>query len=303
MSLTITKPTVNGSTGTWGTVLNQALDDIVSQVNTNLTNIATNTTNISSLTTRMGTAESNITALQSGGSGITSASFTTQRDLLVGTGNGTYSRLGGPSAAGQGLVYGTGTTGLQWSNVVGQAATATAAGVPAAYSGGVVYVTDTNRYLAYSSQASGTWVPLPGAIVAKFRQTTAQSIADGTATNITWQTIDYDRMSSMSASANTYTPGIAGWYELCGGFSFAVNTTGRREAYWAVSGTAQTGSNVTVQPVGSVYTATACKSYAVLLTATDTVALVVTQNSGGALSTYASGSGQSYMTVKYLGAA
>jgi len=39
MALSITKPTVGSDAGTWGTILNTALDAIVTQINTNITAI------------------------------------------------------------------------------------------------------------------------------------------------------------------------------------------------------------------------------------------------------------------------
>lgn len=40
MSFSVIKPTVNGSNGSWGSILNTAIDDIVAQINTNISDIA-----------------------------------------------------------------------------------------------------------------------------------------------------------------------------------------------------------------------------------------------------------------------
>ncbi len=63
----ITKPTVNGSAGTWGSILNDALDAINTATDTNTSGLATTNTNVTNVTNRVTTAENNITALQSAG--------------------------------------------------------------------------------------------------------------------------------------------------------------------------------------------------------------------------------------------
>jgi hypothetical protein len=57
VALAITKPVVNGSSGTWGTILNDALDDIVAAHNTDADALATTTTNVTALTSRVNTLE------------------------------------------------------------------------------------------------------------------------------------------------------------------------------------------------------------------------------------------------------
>jgi hypothetical protein len=143
----------------------------------------------------------------------------------------------------------------------------------------------------------------PGQIVLKVRQITAQTaIASGAATSLTWQTpADVDRTGTLTNGANSFTPGVAGWYELTGGFSWAVNGTGYRRGDWQVDAATVNGGTTVALPNASIFTATPMKTLTVQLTAANSVSMLITQNSGGALDTYVSGGGQSFMVIRYLG--
>ncbi len=263
-AITITKPVVGGSQGTWGSILNQALDDLVTQINTNTTDlttaktdITTAKTDITSLKSRVTTAENNISTLQSGSSGGGSA-------------NGFYSvstRSGNSS-------YGNGAH---------------------------LYETSTQRHWVGSSTA---WVPMPGSIVFKARSGSSANLADSTWVDIPW-TVEYDRMG-VGVSGSAYTPGLPGWYELTGssGFSLGGSSTnpGTRSLCWYISGSQANAGQSTFPGAGTVVVP--ARALCVLLTASDSIALKVYQNSGSTLTMLGSNAQQaSHMCVKYLGPA
>lgn len=247
----VTKPEVNGSTGTWGTILNTALDDLQGQVTTVSNTAGTNSSSITTLSGRVSTAETNITTLQAAG--------------------GFYSGTAAARAANTNYNL-----------------------------GGHYYETDTGRHWVGTS---ARWVPMPGSILLKARQTTLQSLAtSGTAAAVTFQTVDYDRLSNFASS--TYTVTIPGWYELTGGCAFANNATGYRGVFWFVNGASVSAGGATMAPNASVASALSARPLSVLLAATDTVQLYAVQTSGGALDTFVSSAQyQASMQVKYLGPA
>lgn len=74
--------------------------------------------------------------------------------------------------------------------------------------------------------AANVWFTAgPYAVV---RQSTAQAIAAGAWTAITWQTADIDTFAGWSASANPsrYTAVVPGWYRVTAQADFAANATG-----------------------------------------------------------------------------
>lgn len=251
----ITKPVVNGSSGTWGTILNQALDDLQTAIDTNAGGIATTNANVTTLSGRVTTAEGNISTLQAG--------------------SGFYS--GTAAARASDTHY----------NV-----------------GGHWYDTDTKMHWVGDGSR---WVPMPGSLVLKVRQTTAQTnFTDGSLVDVVFNTEDYDRLGGYAAtsSSTTYTPGIPGWYELTGGCSFTSNASGLRLLRWKVNGTLQNEGGA---QYGGITGNPACypaRTIAVLLNSTDTLGLNATvSGAGSTLSALVSTGYQPHMTVKYLGPA
>jgi hypothetical protein len=87
MPISITKPTVGGSNGTWGTELNTALDTIVTGVNN----------------------------LEGAAAGIPASTVTTKGDLIAATGSGAVSRVA-PGTNGNVLTAdSTYATGVRWA--------------------------------------------------------------------------------------------------------------------------------------------------------------------------------------------
>lgn len=171
------------------------------------------------------------------------------------------------------------------------------------YSGQLAYVSSTGRIY---QRHGGVWREMPGAVpVAQMRQTTTQSLADSTFTDITFTTEDSDALGGHSTVTNParFTAPIAGIYEFSGGVAIAANATGLRVCQWALNGAALPASDNSQVSVGAgSATRMAARTYQVSMAVGDYVTLQGWQGSGGALSTVVAGAAASSMTVKFLGA-
>lgn len=170
--------------------------------------------------------------------------------------------------------------------------------------GDSIMETDTGReYVRTTIAAVNYWVPRPGSIVAVLHQTTSQSLTNGVAAFMLWQTVLLDLWGGLNVGTpSRYSPNVPGWYELAGGASFLANGTGTRSVGWAKNGTTENATAVAVTPLSAVSTITVARPHVIYLNGTsDYVEMTVTQSSGGSLSTNATTTQRSVMTVKYLG--
>lgn len=234
MAITITKPTVGGSNGTWGTELNTALDTIVNGVNTNTTDV---------------------------GARLPTNTYAGKGDLVAGTGVGTVARQG-----------------------IGA---------------------DKYVLTADSTFSTGmTWKPAPGGIVCKLRATSTQSVGTGTFATLAMHVADYDRTGTFTSGSTTFTPGVAGWYELSGGVAFDNPSSAGtvRMSGWRVSGTDVPGSyNTQAANTGGIAECVPARTIAVNLSASDTVTLIGWHNRGATVSTVIGTPYCSVITITYLG--
>lgn len=73
--------------------------------------------------------------------------------------------------------------------------------------------------------------------IAKYAQTSAQTLTTSVTTSITWPTPALDYYGGYAAGTPTrYTPTVAGWYLVVGNIAFAPNVTGPRDAQIAFNG-------------------------------------------------------------------
>jgi hypothetical protein len=249
-----TLPVVNGSSGTWGSVLNTAIGNIDTRVAAATATNGTQDTNITSVTGRVG-------ALETGTAGaINVSTLTTKGDLLVATGSGAVSRLG-VGAAGQ--------------------------------------------FLAPTPAAGGglAWALNPGQLVFSARATTAQSLPDLTSVFIIFQTEDYDRLNVFTpgAASSTYTPGVAGWYEVTGNVYFGNAQAGYRGLYWNVDGADVNAGGATAAYTPATGANVNARTMPLLLTATSVISLRAYHNAGATISTNVATAQQSSIAVKWLG--
>lgn len=140
--------------------------------------------------------------------------------------------------------------------------------------------------------------------VTQVRSTGATSITNNAYTSVNFATEDYDDDGMHSTVTNTsrLTAVRAGRYQLDGAAGFVSNATGRRGAQFAVNGTAINAS----QTLLAAFTSAGgidvpCRGVVVTLAVGDFVELQAFQDSGGALNTNTSGSGQCSLTARYLG--
>lgn len=170
------------------------------------------------------------------------------------------------------------------------------------YTGQMAFTSDTNRL--WIRRASAWWVA-PDNPLYQGRQTATQNLAvSGTFYDLTFTTEDKDTHNAHSTSSNPerFTAPIIGTYELKGGAAFAAHATGIRVLHWAKNGTQIAGGDLTTPTVGAgAVTRAGARTILVALTAGDYVTLQAMQDSGGALSTYATSPVQSTMTVEYKG--
>lgn len=161
---------------------------------------------------------------------------------------------------------------------------------------------DAANYLLGNTTSGGSRRPFT-----VLRQTVAQSLTSGTATDINFDTEgdtghadDYDNGHSTVTNTNRYTAQTAGWYYVAGQVGFVGNATGLRFVQLSVNGTTvQPGSEAgfaTVPNAGNIVITTPLRP--VYLAVNDYVTLQGIQASGGALNTL-TGNTQSMMFVGF----
>jgi hypothetical protein len=143
-----------------------------------------------------------------------------------------------------------------------------------------------------------------GPPAAHLRQTTAQTLVNGTWTTVTFGAEDYDNAGGHDPASNTsrYTIKQAGRYQLAGGFSVATNAAGGRAAVWYRNGASFPSVMVDLPPVQLGYTIVPARTVQVQCALNDYIELAVYQDSGASLATLVTPvEAQSHMSVLYLG--
>lgn len=161
---------------------------------------------------------------------------------------------------------------------------------------------------SYSLQADSTktngmwWALQSGCLVAKLRQTSNQSIPNSTYTNLNFQSADYDRTGSFSSGATSFTPGLAGWYELSGGLTLSSVNSSYRSTAWVVNGNFIYGSAASASNMAAaIPEALTAKTTIVQLSASDNVGLQVWQGTGSAMTTYSTAPHGAVMQIRWVG--
>lgn len=247
-----TLPVVNGSSGTWGGILNTAIGNLDTKLQTATDKNTTQDADITNIKGR-------VTTLETSG-GVSASTVTTKGDLLVATGASSITRQG-----------------------VG-----------------------SNNYalIGDSSQSTGVrWSLNAGSIMCRVRASSTQNVAASGLTTIVFQNSDNDRLGNFTLGSGTFTASVAGWYEFTGGVGFQSNGTANtyRQVYWNVSGSPGLASGASALAPQAVDFVLVARPYPVLMAVGDTVNMVVSQNSGSAVTTSISVQYQSGMSVKYLG--
>lgn len=265
----VTKPVVNGSAGTWGTIVNQALDD-----------------------------------LQTGVDGAVAKSiFTTKGDLIAATAAATPARILAGTTGQVLTADSTATAGLKYADVA--LPQYNSGSRPNAAAGQIFMDSDTGA-LWYGATIGGTAyrLPFPGTVLAKARQTTAQTAY--TTGAVQWTVADYDKLGgfNIASQATRYTMTLPGRYEFTGGCSFAANSTGYRAVRWAINNATYNASSVVVPAAAVQPTVVPARTITyVCVTPGDYIEMVTQQNAGSALSPDVTVENQPLLAVKYLGAA
>ena len=146
---------------------------------------------------------------------------------------------------------------------------------------------------------------VPAVPVALLRQTTLQSLGNGSFTALNFHMADIDTHGGYSATSPTvYTVRRSGYYSLAGGVAYAASTAGRRWCRWRSNGTEIPGSGANANATSSGQMLLVARTINVQLAQGDTVDLQAFQDTGGALDTYVGVAyAQSSMAVTWLSAA
>jgi hypothetical protein len=265
-------PDINGSSGIWGTILNDALNgmdvritDNTNAASTNTGAIATNTTAINGLNTRVTTIEG---AAGSATPGMKAFTSVANRDATI------------PNPT-PGMQCITTDTNVQWVGVT---------------------ITGTSKWVPVPGQMLGSlWQNTPQNI---------PDSTTGTVINFSTPDITYNPLNWLDPTANQFKPTAPGWYELSGGVSFEMGTgtattTGIRLCYFRLNGSGSlpgtAGSPTLNALTGTVLSLSSATYY--LNGVSDYIELLAAQNSGQALATM---TGQGYqrprLSAKYVAA-
>jgi hypothetical protein len=125
---------------------------------------------------------------------------------------------------------------------------------------------------------------------ARILQSVAQSLPNVTFTAINFEEEQYKvNVGHQSSGNQTYFRiQVDGLYQLTGGCYFAQHNTGIRALKWQVNGVDVPGSGSTLTTFASGQPGVVARTVNVELAIDDTVTLLASQNSGGALNTYVS---------------
>lgn len=142
-----------------------------------------------------------------------------------------------------------------------------------------IFIPDRSVHDAQISDVSPRKMRLIGA---KVYPSAVQSIADDGAVHArTFNTVAFDTASMFSNSADTLTVPFSGIWLISALQEFAANATGRRRMRLLVNGSADLSFNVDAASAGT--TILTLLGVPRLMTAGDTLAFDLLQNSGGAL--------------------
>lgn len=281
MAITITKPVVNGSSGTWGTILNQALDDIVTGVNGN----------------------------------VPTGTVTAKGDLLVATASGAVARQAVGSNGQVLTADSTQTNGVKWASAgsSGMSVVANYAALPTGSTGMMAYTTDTNTMWTYGTYSgSGVWVPMAGSVIASLINTAGQNYAtSGTYYAQTWTGYQmvastYASYGGWSSSTNPtrFTVPYPGWWEFTGSIGWDQGAAGQRVTSYRKNGVGTPINGTMLQWYNSATSGAVgmpTVNMVISLAAGDYIEMYGAQFSGGAITTSTSTGWQPHMSVKYLG--
>lgn len=123
--------------------------------------------------------------------------------------------------------------------------------------------------------------------ILEINQSVSQSIANNTATALTFtsEVIDSSGMHSTVSNTSRATAVYPGYYKFWGGYTIASNATGARLGWGKVNATDVAGTLFELPPVSGFSSAYAFRTKTVFLNVTDYWEAFVLQNSGGSLST------------------
>lgn len=135
------------------------------------------------------------------------------------------------------------------------------------------------------------------------RQTVVQSIPTaGTGAALAWDTHDQDTAGGHSTTVNNsrYTAQYAGWYQISGGVVLSSGV-GRREVWFRVNGTDVAASESGIHlGTAAIITGPNSRIGEIYLNVGDYVELIAYQDSGGAVNTWITGTGQPGMVIRYV---
>jgi hypothetical protein len=134
-------------------------------------------------------------------------------------------------------------------------------------------------------------------------QNTGQSIPNNVATAVLLDTAVVDSYAGHSTVTNTsrYTAQVAGWYDVLGSVTFAINTTGRRLVVLRVNGVVSSAGQQSETPPNTAGTlVTLTQEHFVFLNAGDYVEVFAFQASGSAMVLPGGSTSGAFMKVQWV---